>query len=107
MEPPTGFTKRAQTAIIAMCALVCLSFAGSGYALIDRFGQTNQRRHDQILINQHFRKTLVNLLCFSREFSLNSKPPLRPEQLLQVNRYYNGALRQIGATLNDCPGGTP
>lgn len=100
-------TKRATTTLVVACVLVVVSFSAAGFALIDRFNQTNARRQEQAQVNREFQHTLINLLCFSRDFSLNIKPPLTREKLVQVNNYYSGALQRIGATFQDCPGGTP
>lgn len=95
--------RKALNVILLICAaLVLISFTAAGYALYDRFNQTNDRRHEQAEINQSFRTTLVNVLCFSRDFTIATKPPLASDQLVRVNAYYTGALQRIGASLQDC-----
>lgn len=48
-------TKMTRGAIIFLTVVIAFSFAASGYALFERFGQTDSRRTQQMQVNEQLR----------------------------------------------------
>jgi len=83
--------------------LFFLGLAAAGFALIDRFDQTNQRRAQQIEFNQHIIDQQVKFICFFKTYVL-TQPPSNPKpgDKIRVERFFSGALHSVGAPVTAC-----
>lgn len=86
--------------LVVSAVLILSSFTASGFALIERFNQTNQRRAEVARIDARQTQTLVNLLCFVRDFPADHR--LTPQELVRLDKFYSGALQSIGADPTAC-----
>lgn len=80
-------------------ALVAMSLTLAGWALYDRFSETNTRRAAQQRVNNENRETWRKVLCFARDEVVKSPAPAA--QKAQAVKFYKDALKLVGA--RPCP----
>lgn len=100
MEEMISKPKRLYTVLGIAAALIVISFVAAGFALIERFDQTNDRRTQQQQVNQRQTQAFVNLLCFIKSFP--SDREITPSQAQRIDAFYAGALKSVGAPPTAC-----